>query len=81
MRLIDIDSIDTTHSDPEVVETLQEADPINAVPVSEIKDIIAKINQRYPGQLMYNGKYMISVEEVTNILNGVIENAETKCTM
>ena len=73
MRLINVDDIDTTHSDPEVVETLQEAPTVEAVPVSEIKEAIAKINQRYQGQLMYNGKYMISVEEVSNILNEVLE--------
>lgn len=60
---------------------MQEAAPINVVPISEIKDVIAKINQRYPGQLMYNSKYMISVEEVTNILNEVIENAETNSSL
>lgn len=64
-----------------VINAIKNGKPINAVPVSEIKDVITKINQRYPGQLMYNSKYMISVEEVTNILNEVIENAETKCAM
>ena len=33
MRLIDADAIDTQYSDPEVIETLEEAPTIDAVPV------------------------------------------------
>lgn len=37
-RLIDADAIDTRYSDPEVVETLEEAPTIDAVPVCRCKD-------------------------------------------
>ena len=38
MRLIDADAIDTKYSDPEVIETLEEAPTIDAVPVVRCRE-------------------------------------------
>ena len=45
MRLIDAEAIDTSHSDPEVVETLQDAPTVDAIPREKIEQAIKKIEQ------------------------------------
>lgn len=45
MRLIDADAIDTRYSDPEVVETLDNAPTADAVPVDVIKKAILEMKK------------------------------------
>ena len=44
MRLIDADAIDTSHSDPEVRETLDDAPTVSAVTKAEIENVIKKLD-------------------------------------
>lgn len=44
MRLIDADAIDTSYSDPEVRETLDDAPTVSAATKAEIETVIKKLD-------------------------------------
>jgi hypothetical protein len=57
MRLIDADAIDTRYSDPEVVETLDGAPTVDAVPVDMIKKAILEMKKLQRQEDMGIGYY------------------------
>lgn len=65
MRLIDADAIDTRYSDPEVVETLNGAPTVDAVPVSKINEAMGKIERGL--QACFN---MVHCESSHDLLEG-----------
>ena len=53
---------------------LEEAPTVEAIPVSKINEAIGRIAHiSYKGGVMYKGKYIISVEDVVNVLNDIQE--------
>lgn len=71
MRLIDADAIDTSHSDPEVVETLEEAPTVKAIPKYKIDEAIEKIknmrNSAY-GSYLKTSAYKEGIDDVLLII-------------
>ena len=71
MRLIDADAIDTSHSDPEVVETLEEAPTVKAIPKYKIDEAIEKIKtmrNSVHGSYLKTSAYKEGIDDVLLII-------------